>query len=255
MTEMQRNEGLEKLREPFPASAISHRPQGGVQLSYVGHAETTDRLLSVDPLWSWEPFAVDAQGSPIVDYDAQGHPVGLWIKLTVCGVTRPGYGSCLSTKSDGIKELIGDAIRNAAMRYGVALDLWAKGDLESGNASEASQPAARPQATPQGTRRPAPTNGNAPQAGVMGCPKCKGDMWDNRAKKSSGQISAKSPDFKCKDKACEGVIWPPRESIVVPNGSVPPPDDDDDWATPQRTLTDVFADDMSNRQVTSYGQR
>ena len=27
------------------------------------------------------------------------------------------------------KECIGDAIRNAAMRFGVALDLWAKDDL------------------------------------------------------------------------------------------------------------------------------
>lgn len=42
----------------------------------------------------------------------------------------------------------------------------------------------------------------------MKCPECGGAMWDNRPKKSTGEFSAKSPDFKCKDKNCEGVIWP-----------------------------------------------
>ena len=45
---------------------------------------------------------------------------------TVCGVTRIGVGDGKS-----MKELIGDAIRNAAMRFGVALDLWSKEELES----------------------------------------------------------------------------------------------------------------------------
>ena len=55
---------------------------------------------------------------------------GMWIRLTVCGVTRLGYGDA-GTKSggDAIKEVIGDALRNAAMRFGAALDLWHKGDL------------------------------------------------------------------------------------------------------------------------------
>src|SRR5690606_32615245 len=39
----------------------------------------------------------------------------------ICGVTRIGVGDGKSAK-----ECIGDAIRNAAMRFGVALDLWAK---------------------------------------------------------------------------------------------------------------------------------
>ena len=39
------------------------------------------------------------------------------------------------------------------------------------------------------------------------CPTCSGTMWDNRPKKASGDANPKSPDFKCKDKACGGVIW------------------------------------------------
>ncbi|HEX6536613.1 MAG TPA: hypothetical protein VF041_18650 [Gemmatimonadaceae bacterium] len=38
------------------------------------------------------------------------------------------------------------------------------------------------------------------------CPKCRGPMWDNRASKRN----PRAPDFKCKDKSCDGVIWPPR---------------------------------------------
>ncbi len=40
-----------------------------------------------------------------------------------------------------------------------------------------------------------------------GCPVCHGPLWDNREKKRN----PKAPDFKCKDKGCEGVIWPPKE--------------------------------------------
>jgi hypothetical protein len=58
---------------------------------------------------------------------------GLWIKLTVADHTRLGYGHAEGkTGGDAIKEVIGDALRNAAMRFGAALDLWHKGDLHGG---------------------------------------------------------------------------------------------------------------------------
>lgn len=108
------------LRKPFDAKHIGKLPKGGTQLSYVGHAAVTDRLLSVDPEWTWVPVAYDETGLP-----AFTPGKGLWIRLTVCGVTRFGFG-------DGptVKECIGDAIRNAAMRFGVALDMWGKEELE-----------------------------------------------------------------------------------------------------------------------------
>ncbi len=116
---------LELLREPFPPHQISTIPKGGVKLSYVGHAALTDRLLDADPMWTWEPLALDERGMP--NYDGFG---GLWIRLTVCGVTRLGYGHAGSKEGgDAVKEIIGDALRNAAMRFGAALDLWHKGEL------------------------------------------------------------------------------------------------------------------------------
>lgn len=147
---------LAKLREPFPESEIRYLPRvwckacrdsragcnhhqrqkcnkcrnnistAHIDLRYVGHAEATNRLLNVDPEWSWEPVASDEKGLP--QYDANG---GLWIRLTVCGVTRLGYGHAEGKRGgDAVKEIIGDAIRNAGMRFGMALDLWTSSDLE-----------------------------------------------------------------------------------------------------------------------------
>ena len=109
-----------------PAEMIDVIPKGGVELKYLGHAATTRALLECDPTWWWEPMSFDEIGQPWVECDDQGRPKGLWIYLHVCGVRRPGYGSCLPGKQDAVKELIGDALRNAAMRFGVAINLWGK---------------------------------------------------------------------------------------------------------------------------------
>lgn len=124
-------EQLAKLREPFPEHQILALPKMEKQadgskkkiwINYVGHAALTARLLDVDPTWSWVPMGRTPEGAPV--FDASG---GLWILLTVCGVTRPGYGHANKTGGDGTKEVIGDALRNAAMRFGCALELWHKG--------------------------------------------------------------------------------------------------------------------------------
>ncbi|MGJ7512383.1 hypothetical protein [Variovorax sp. GT1P44] len=135
------------LRSPFPANQIGKLPKpfkkdsakgqcdecGGwhglpaAHLDYVGHAAITHRLLDADPAWSWEPLSLNEQGLPTVDSNG-----GLWIKLTVGGITRLGYGDAQGkTGGDAMKERIGDALRNAAMRFGVALELWHKGDLHA----------------------------------------------------------------------------------------------------------------------------
>lgn len=123
-------ESATALRKPFPPESVGRLPKGGAMLDYVGHAAVTDRLLTVDPEWSWEPFALGPDGLPAPDREGN-----LWIRLTVCGVTRIGVGD-----GKNAKERIGDAIRNAAMRFGVALDLWAKENLvEFAQAASAHQ--------------------------------------------------------------------------------------------------------------------
>lgn len=119
-------------------------------VDYVGHAETTSKLLEVDALWNWEPLAFGSDGLPAFDADG-----GLWIKLTVCGLTRLGYGTAdngsgFKSRGDMRKEIIGDAIRNAAMRYGWALNLWAKTDIhERALDEETAQSTPAPQPGPQ----------------------------------------------------------------------------------------------------------
>lgn len=128
--------GLALLRVEFPAHQISKLPKGGVMLDYVGHAALTDRLLDADPNWNWEPLALGPDGLPALDANN-----GLWIRLTVCGLTRLGYGHAGAKKGgDAIKELIGDALRNAAMRFGAALDLWHKGELHKEEDAEDAEP-------------------------------------------------------------------------------------------------------------------
>lgn len=113
------------LRSKMPDNLVSKFPANAganANKEYAGHAAVTDRLLEVDPEWTWK-FLGD--GTPV--FDDVG---GIWIELTVCGVTRIGYGFPERLKGgNAIKEAIGDAIRNAAMRFGVGLEFWFKGDL------------------------------------------------------------------------------------------------------------------------------
>jgi len=102
-----------------------------LHLDYVGHAELTGRLLEADPLWTWEPLAFDADGLP--KFDQNG---GLWIRLTVAGHSRLGYGDSQGkTGPNAVKEAIGDALRNAGMRFGAALNLWSKTDMDEADAA------------------------------------------------------------------------------------------------------------------------
>lgn len=114
-------------------------------------------------------------------------------------------------------------------RYGLAAAVGVSPEDDDGQA--ASQPAA-PYAPAQ--RVPAPVQRVADALGGKvesverlapvlssvdpSCPTCSGTMWDNRPKKASGDANPKSPDFKCRDKACGGVIWKYGEK---PRGPVP----------------------------------
>jgi len=74
-------------------------------------------------------------------------------------------------------------------------------------------PAERRAAPQEAAPPPASADRNDPP-----CPKCKGAMWDNRV----GKKNPKSPDYKCRDKSCDGVIWPPRGSSSRPEPTAVP---------------------------------
>lgn len=147
---------LAKLREPFDAVEVGKLPKPhnkdapkgscqecgkwhglpAVHLDYVGHGYLTKRLLDVDPLWFWEPMAVSPDGLPLLDRDGN-----LWIRLHVAGMSRLGVGDGAT-----MKIRVGDALRNAAMRFGAALDLWCKGS-EDEHDGDTTGPQAAPGAS------------------------------------------------------------------------------------------------------------
>lgn len=146
------------LRQAFPPESIGKLPRAGITLDFAGHAVVTDRLLTVDPEWTWEPFAKNEHGAPYIA--VRGNVATMWIRLTIAGVTRPGVGSVDSSTFDVEKQLISDAIRNAAMRFGVALDLWSKEELPGIEAATASgnAPGEQTPAGPDNTRSTGPVN-------------------------------------------------------------------------------------------------
>lgn len=153
---------LEKLREPFPPEVIGKLPKvscrectnahkagketcpkhkkvrcdvcgnyltdAHIHLDFVGHAEVRDRLMSVDPGWKLEPLALDEQGLPVIKESLSGNEWVLWVKLTVAGETKIGVGSVTKDVNDIEKQLTGDALRNVARDFGVAIDLWKKSE-------------------------------------------------------------------------------------------------------------------------------
>jgi hypothetical protein len=120
---------------PDPAT-VSTISRNGSELAYVGHAEITKALIEIDPNFTWEPV-VGPDGLPLIRIqhgliprrDREPLPqdmATMWGRLTLNGVTRWAVGSVEAHKPDLDKELVSDFLRNAAMRFGVALGLWMK---------------------------------------------------------------------------------------------------------------------------------
>ena len=125
-------------------------------------------------------------------------------------------------------------------RYALAAAVGVAPEDDDGQAAHHAVPHAQPQRAPAQAQRVAEAFGGrvesvermAPTpAGIdPSCPTCSGSMWDNREKKTN----PKAPDFKCKDKNCQGVIWKygekPRGPVPQTRGPLldaPPPTDDD----------------------------
>jgi hypothetical protein len=168
------NRGLkhEKIRCPDCKAWIT---AAHTHLDYVGHADVTERLLQVDPYWTWRPAYTNPDKDVLLAAIASGNPSivqavianapplldrsgGMWIELTVHDdagyeVTRLGYGDADGKGATGaaMKETIGDGLRNAALRFGVARSLWSKQERgaeedTSGPDGETAKPAARTRA-------------------------------------------------------------------------------------------------------------
>lgn len=120
---------------------VSKLPKGGITLDFVGHADITRILIEVDPHWNIEPVAYDEAGLPAAK--KIGNMIQAGFRMTLFGQTRYCVGSVEERKSDIGKELVSDAIRNGAMRFGISLSLWTKAEWEDLGATPAVAPAPR----------------------------------------------------------------------------------------------------------------
>jgi hypothetical protein len=127
---------LDQYATPDP-KIVGTIPRNGINLAYVSHADITKILIEVDPAWSWQPVEW-VNGRPAIN--VENGTATMWGTLTLLGKSMLGVGSVRADKQDLDKELVGDFLRNAAMRFGIALSLWSKQDW-SDNTTITSLPA------------------------------------------------------------------------------------------------------------------
>ncbi len=139
---------LTKYAVPDP-KIVGKLPKGGTQLDFVGHADITRILIEIDPLWWWEPCGW-VNGRPAIH--VENGMATMWAYMYVHDKPMLGVGSVRADKQELDKELVGDFLRNAAMRFGISLALWTKNEWEdlSGHAPapQKSIPARKPAPKP-----------------------------------------------------------------------------------------------------------
>ena len=168
------SEMRDALRKPFPREQIGKLPATARRpaLDYVGHAAVTDRLNTAAPDWT---YTIDERFTATTRELIKGQDVDVvscWIRgtMTVAGVSRCEFG-------DGAdpKEALGNFLRRAAMRFGVAIDLWSKEALQtSAPATGGHRQGAEKVMEPQGA-----DNGEAPSSVAPFAPGSEtAALWD-----------------------------------------------------------------------------
>jgi len=156
--------------------------------------------------------------------------------LQIQGVVREDVGT-----GRDYKQAATDAFKRAAVRFGIAHELSSYGAnwVELDSDGELAKPVEDPAATyerissksTKAESDAAPAKRPALALDEETCPKCGGRMWDNRSTKRN----PRAPDYKCRDRACDGVIWPPRPVDETPpevmrKQSTPIKDPRSNWA-------------------------
>ncbi|HEX2692544.1 MAG TPA: Rad52/Rad22 family DNA repair protein [Gemmatimonadaceae bacterium] len=220
-----------KLSAPVPSGVISWRQDGKVTprdgkyfarfVAYIEANTVRERLDSVVP-GEWD-LTLELL-PPIPAEDGDGTQCSFKARLQILGVIREDVGT-----GRDYKQASTDAFKRAAVRFGIAHELYAyeQNWVEMDGEGKYAKPLEDPQvayARRYGKARPAtvasPTTdaAAAPPASlltdmeVVSCPKCGGRMWDNRLTKRN----PRAPDYKCQNRSCDGVIWPPKPAATAP---------------------------------------
>jgi hypothetical protein len=230
------------LAAPLPPGVISWRQDGrpisrdGRHLArFVAYIEANtvrERLDAVVP-GEWDLTLELLPPVTGLDDDANQGACSFKARLQILGVIREDVGT-----GKDYKQAATDAFKRAAVRFGIAHELyayeqnWVQMDGDGKYAKPIEDPAvtyARRYGRTRVASAAEPVQAQAPveretevpvseepavtpvatgplASDEQGCPKCGGRMWDNRLTKRN----PKAPDYKCRDRSCDGVIWPPK---------------------------------------------
>jgi hypothetical protein len=222
-----------KLSAPVPSGVISWRQDGKVTardgkyfarfVAYIEANTVRERLDSVVP-GEWD-LTLELMPA-VAGEDGDGTQCSFKARLQILGVIREDIGTGRDYKSAST-----DAFKRAAVRFGVAHELYAyeQNWVEMDGDGKYAKPLEDPQvayarrygkpnaATGVATNGSGATAAPAPPSSltdmdVVSCPKCGGRMWDNRLTKRN----PRAPDYKCQNRSCDGVMWPPKPVATSP---------------------------------------
>lgn len=196
------------------------------------------KLTAVNPHFKskYAPFSevmdavrgpLTAQGFAILQTVTEADSVAFGLTTTLLHTSGEWLAGTVRMPMPDTAQQVGGAL-TYARRYGLAAlcGVVADDDDDGETATAPSRAAAKPAAKPatptpsaQAPSAPAKSAPKAADAPVPDpeCPACGGAMWDNRTTKKN----PRAPDFKCKDKGCEGVYWPgewPPKPVAAPAG-------------------------------------
>lgn len=226
-----------RLSAPVPTGAISWRQDGKVTgrdgkffarfVAYIEANTVRERLDSVVP-GEWDLTLELMPAIPSEDGD--GSQCSFKARLQILGVIREDVGT-----GRDYKQASTDAFKRAAVRFGVGNQLYAyeQNWVEMDGDGKYARPLEDPQvaynrrygniaATAGVTANPADPSSAAPASTltdmeIVSCPKCGGRMWDNRLTKRN----PRAPDYKCQNRSCDGVIWPPKPASATSDAKEP----------------------------------
>jgi hypothetical protein len=214
-----------KLAAPLDPLTIKTREEkrGGktLVLRYIDSRTVAD-ILDKHALGEWTLKVTPLPPRDNIDRDGavKGIIYTMQASLTVNGITREDVG-----EGDDYKAASSDAFKRAAVRFGIGRELYGATSAGAATAATTSVSATPPKAA-QGTA-PATSPNDAPA-----CPKCGGkDMWsnveENRIRAAKGEKLR--PDWKCKDRSCDGVLWPPKVKAAQAPKLKPGAEDDAEY--------------------------
>ncbi len=116
---------LEELSRPLPESVIRQRvgwidSEGEHWIDYIEWQTAAEILDRVCTNWSYE----------VRDVTVINDLVAVTAAITIKGVTRCGVGVGSATDETGIKRAETDALRRAAVKFGLARSLYYRGDAK-----------------------------------------------------------------------------------------------------------------------------